>query len=156
MVKMLAKILPEQINSEFSGHNIAMYAFIAIAIVTIAGSLAHNFLPDGGSGSIATIDLSVEGVETIVGIFAQWGLSQLLMGVFHAIVYFRYKSLIPLIYIIIIVEYLWRILMGLAKPIETIGTAPGVIGNLIVIPLAVIFFILAIMNPNNGGNQDST
>jgi len=116
--------------------------------MTVARSLAHMFLPDGGAESIATIDLSVEGADIIIGIFAQWGLSQLLMASFYIIVYFRYKSLIPLMYIIIITEYTGRIAMGLLKPIETIGTVPGGIGNLIIVPLAIILFIFAIRKPN--------
>lgn len=145
---MLEKILPEQINNEFPGYKFSAYAFLAIAIMTVARSLAHMFLPDGGAGSIATIDLSVEGAEIIVSIFAQWGLSQLLMGVLYFVVFFRYKSLIPLMYIIIITEYVGRIGMGFLKPIETVGIAPGAIGNLIIIPLAILFFIFAIREPN--------
>lgn len=71
---MLEKILPEHINNEFPGYKFSAYAFLAIAIMTVARSLSHMFLLDGGAGSIATIDLDVEGAEIIVGIFAQWGL----------------------------------------------------------------------------------
>ncbi len=124
------------------------YAFIGITIITVARSLAHMFLPDGGAGSIATIDLTVEGAVTIIGIFAQWGLSQLLMAGLYIVVYFRYKSLIPLMYIIIIAEYVGRIGMGLLKPIETMGTSPGAVGSFIIVPLAILFFIFAIREPN--------
>ncbi len=146
---MLDKILPEQINNEFTGYKFSAIGFLVLTIITIARSLAHMFLPDGGAESIATIDLNVEGAEIIVSIFALWGLSQLLMAAFYVIVYLRYKSLIPLMYIFIVIEYAARIGIGLLKPIETVGTAPGAIGNLIFIPLAVILFIFAIMEPKN-------
>ncbi|MHA2153322.1 MAG: hypothetical protein ACXAAQ_15210 [Candidatus Thorarchaeota archaeon] len=144
---MLEKILPKQINNEFPGYKFSAYAFLGITIITVARSLAHMFLPDGGAGSIATIDLTVEGAVTIIGIFAQWGLSQLLMAVLYIVVYFRYKSLIPLMYIIIIAEYVGRIGVGLLKPIETMGTAPGAAFNFIIIPLAILLFIFAIREP---------
>ena len=51
-------------------------------------------------------------------------------------------------YIIIIAEYVGRICMGLLKPLETAGTAPGAIGNLIIIPLAIILFHFSIREPN--------
>lgn len=148
MSKVLEKILPEQIKNEFPGHKFSAYAFLIITIITVARSLAHMFLPDGGAESIATIDLSVGGADIIVSIFAQWGLSQLLMAGFYLVVYFRYKNLIPLMYIIIIAEYVGRIGMGLLKPLETMGTAPGGIGSLLVIPLAIILFIFSIREPN--------
>ncbi|MHA1907177.1 MAG: hypothetical protein ACW98Y_07770 [Candidatus Thorarchaeota archaeon] len=109
------------------------------------------FLPDGGAGSIATIDLNVEGAEVIIGMFAQWGLSQLLMAGLYVVVYARYKSLIPLMYLIIVIEYAGRIAMGLLKPFETVGTAPGGIVNIIFIPLAVILLVFSIMKPKTEG-----
>ncbi len=145
---MLEKILPIQVDNTFAGHRFSKYAFLIISIITVARSLAHMFLPDGGAESIATIDLSVGGADVIVSIFAQWGLSQLLMAGFYLVIFFRYKSLIPLMYIIIIAEYVGRIGMGLLKPLETMGTAPGGIGSLLVIPLAIILFIFSIQEPN--------
>ena len=144
---MLEKILPEKIDNNFPGHKFAAYAFLVLTIITIARSLAHMFLPDGGAQSIATIDVSIEGGITIIGMFAQWGLSQLLMAGIYVIVYVRYKSLIPLMYLIIFAEYAGRIVMGLLKPIETVGTAPGGIGNFIFVPLAIILFIVSIRSP---------
>jgi len=144
---VLEKILPKQINNEFPGYQFSAYAFLVFTVVTVARSLAHIVLPDGGAGSIATIDMTVDGAAIIIGIFGQWGLSQLLMAGLYIIVYFRYQSLIPLMYIIIITEYVGRIGVGLLKPIETIGTAPGAIGNLIIIPLAIVLFILSIRAP---------
>jgi hypothetical protein len=142
------RILPEKINNTFPGHKFAVYAFLAFCVFTVARSLAHMFLPDGGAESIATIDLSAGGADAIIGIFAQWGLSQLLMAGLYIVVYLRYKSLIPLMYVIIFAEYLGRIGMGLLKPLETVGTAPGAIGNLIIVPLAVVLFIFSIRQPN--------
>ncbi len=147
MGTLLEKILPEQVNNEFRGYKFSAYSFLAVTIIFAARSLIHIFSPDGGAESIATIDLSVEGANTIIGIFAQWGLSQMLMAVFFLVVYFRYKSLIPLMYIFIIIENAARIGVGLFKPIETVGTAPGGIGSLILVPIAVILLIFSILEP---------
>lgn len=152
MRKMIEKILPEQINNEFPGYKFSQIAFLVLTIVTIGRSLAHIFLPDGGAGSIATIDMSVEGADIIITIFALWGLSQLMMAMFYVVVYLRYKSLIPLMYIIIIMEYAARIAVGFYKPLDTIGVAPGGIGNFIVIPLAAILFAFSVMTPKKPSN----
>jgi hypothetical protein len=144
MTNILDRMLPKQIANDYPGHKIALYSFLVITVMTIARSLAHIVLPDGGASSIATIDLMVGGAGTIISIFAQWGLSQILMGVFYVVVYIRYKSLIPLMYIFIIIEYAARIGIGLLKPIETVGIAPGAVGNLIIIPLAILLFFFSI------------
>jgi hypothetical protein len=79
-------------------------------------------------------------------IFALWGLSQLLIGIVCGVVLWRYQALIPLMYLLMIFEYGMRIVLGLIKPIETIGTAPGGIGNFFIVPLAIIMLILSIRN----------
>tara|TARA_Y100000389_G_scaffold203520_1_gene252157 strand:+ start:1834 stop:2175 length:342 start_codon:yes stop_codon:yes gene_type:complete len=106
------------------------------------------FLEDGGAQSIATIPLdnySVEASGVVIHIFAEWGLTQLLFGVLYAIVLWRYKSLIPLMYLFILIEYTGRLLLTMYKPIILEGTAPGSVGNYIMIPLALIMLVLSLL-----------
>jgi hypothetical protein len=49
--------------------------------------------------------------------------------------------MIPLMYVFITIEYTVRLLLTFAKPMETHGTAPGTIGNYILIPLALFIWI---------------
>ncbi len=141
---MLDIVLPSEANNNYRGHPASLYFFILITTVTVLRSLAHILLPDGGAESIATIDIDVGGREVIILIFAYWGLSQLLLGLFFILVIIRYRNLIPLMYILIFLEYTLRLIIGQFKSIETQGTAPGAIGNLILPVIAVIFFLLSI------------
>jgi len=47
-------------------------------------------------------------------------------------------------YILLIIEYAMRIMIGVIKPITLVGTAPGGIGNYILIPLCVALFYLSL------------
>ena len=47
-------------------------------------------------------------------------------------------------YLFILVEYTGRMLLTFAKPIVATGTAPGAIGNYILIPLALLMLILSL------------
>ena len=78
-------------------------------------------------------------------VFSLWGLSQLLMSFIYVVVYLKYKSLIPAMYVLLIFEYIVRIVIGIMKPITTAGTAPGVIGNYILIPLCIIMLVLSLI-----------
>ena len=132
------KLLPETIDNQFRGMKVAQYAFLVITIATIVRSLIHVFAPDGGAQSIATIPLTsypADAAATVILVFSLWGLSQLLMGVVYLVVYFKYKSLIPAMYVLMIVEYAMRIVIGQMKPIVTSGTAPGSIGNWVMVPV---------------------
>lgn len=127
----------------------AKWVFVLLTVVTIGRSLAHIFLPDGGAQSIATIPLdsfTPHAADVVVHIFALWGLSQLLFGLMYVVVLWRYQALIPLMYVFIVVEYAGRLLLALAKPFETSGTAPGAVGNYILIPLALLMLVLSLQN----------
>lgn len=149
---MIDKLFPQPVTNEYQGQAVAKWVFALVTILTIARSLAHILLPDGGAQSIATIPLdefTANGAATAVHLFALWGLSQLLLGLFYLIVLWRYQSLIPLMYLFIISEYTVRLLLTAAKPLETHGTAPGAIGNYVIIPLALLMVVLALVPRRN-------
>ena len=144
---MLEKLFPKMVDNRYRGLSIAKWVFVAMTILTIVRSMAHIFLPDGGAQSIATIPLdafSSDASTVIIGMFAQWGLTQLMFGLLYVLVLWRYQSLIPLMWLFIAFEWSGRLLLGFVKPFETMGTAPGAIGNLIFPFLALIMLVLSL------------
>ena len=140
-------IFPKTIDNSYNGNKLPLYLFYLLTTVTIGRSIVHLFAADGGAQSIATIPLnnySTEAADVVIHIFAEWGLTQLLFGVLYAIVLWRYKSLIPLMYLFIFIEYTGRLLLTMYKPIVFEGTAPGGVGNYIMIPLALIMLVLSL------------
>jgi len=148
MTKIINLILPKTISNLYLGPKIPLYLFYFITLITVARSLVHIFAPDGGASSIATIPINNfanGGRETVIFMFAVWGLSQLMIGLLYLIVSLRYKSLVALMYISIFVEYLGRFLIGHTKTIQTLETAPGEIGNYVMIPLSLVMVVWIIM-----------
>lgn len=141
------KLLPATIDNQYRGLKLAQYAFLILTVATLVRSLIHVFAPDGGAQSIATIPLATypgDAAAAVILMFSLWGLSQLLMGFVYLVVYFKYKSLIPAMYVLMIVEYAMRIVIGQMKPIVTSGTAPGSIGNWIMVPVCIVLLILSL------------
>lgn len=143
----LTRVLPKEFNNQFGGNRIALYFFYAITAVTLWRSQHHLFAPDGGAQSIATIPLDTYtqgGAAAVIGVFALWGLSQLVIGILYLLACVRYRSMIPLLYLLGILEYSVRALVtGVFKPIETIGTAPGAMAN---VPLAMVFTVMFVLS----------
>ena len=148
---MFEKLFLTNGPNEYRGAPVAKWVFVAMVVMTLARSLAHIFLPDGGAQSIATIPLdaySPGASQVVVGMFAQWGLTQLMFGLLYLLVLWRCQSLIPLMWLFIFFEWTGRLLVGFAKPMETVGTAPGAIGNLVIPLLALIMLFLALRDRN--------
>lgn len=145
---MFEKLFPKTVDNQYGGMAFARWMFVAMTILTVGRSLAHIFLPDGGAQSIATIALdafSPVAISVIIGLFAYWGLSQLLFGLLYVVVLWRYQSLIPLMWVSIFIEWTGRLLLGkFYKPIETVGTAPGAVGNIVLPVVALIMLLLSL------------
>ncbi len=81
-------------------------------IVSTVRSGIHLLAPDGGAGSIAGLDLTVAGADGIIFAFALWGSAQLIYAPIQLAVAFRYRSLVPCMYVLLILETLLRMLVG--------------------------------------------
>jgi len=144
-MKIVETVLPGQISNDFKGHKLVLYVFIVILAMTLVRSLIHVFAPDGGAQSIAGFPLNTypeAASSLIVLIFSLWGASQLLMGFVYLLVLIRYKSLIPLMYVLIFIEYSSRLLIGFFKPAVSTHVVPGGVGDYIMIPLSLLMLVL--------------
>ena len=145
-------LLPGTIDNEYRGSRVALAFFVLLTIVTVARSVVHIIAPDGGAQSIATIPLdsfTANGAATVVHLFALWGLSQLIVGLLYVVALLRYRSLIPLLYLLALVEYAVRLVLTWVRPIETVGTAPGGIGNYVLVPVIAGMLWLSLRRPSS-------
>lgn len=113
------------------------FAAAYLSVVTVR-SLIHVFAPDGGAGSIATVDVTVEGGANIVAMFGQWGAVQLLLAGLLWTLLLRYRGFVPLVLLVFLVEPVLRELSGQLKPLETMGTAPGAALNGLMLPVLAV------------------
>lgn len=148
----MSRLLPVRVDNKINFHKAYVYIFALLTMVTIVRSLIHTFVPDGGANTIASIIIfkgSPDPNKVIHMIFSLWGLAQLLMGVFYVIVLFRYRALVPLMFLFLTIEYSMRIIIeGALKPLSEIyfqKTTPGTVGNFVIFPLALILFVLTLV-----------
>ena len=116
--------------------------------LTLRRTWHHLTAPDSGAQSIATIPLDsypAGAAATVIGIFALWGLSQLVIGLLYLMAPIRYRSLIPLLYLLLIAEYAARMLIGGFKPVETAGNGLGAVGYLTLMVLAAVMLVLCLI-----------
>lgn len=143
----ISLLLPATADNVIRSPKPPVYVFMLIAIVSTVRSLVHLLAPDGGAGSIAGMDLQVSGAGEVVFAFALWGSAQLVYALIQMVVAFRYRSLVPLMYVLLIVETLLRMLVGHTKPVVFRHTPPGAIGNYVMLPLAALMLVWSLRRP---------
>ena len=121
-MKLINKILPETINNDFNGSKIALYGFYPILAMMIFRSLTHFLSESAGLVNIANINILplINGIDpnNLVYLFASlWGASQLILTLLIIVIFLKYKSLLPLLWIILIVDILFRFVSGYIHPL---------------------------------------
>ena len=139
----VSRLLPPD-PTNYLGAMIAFWLTALYLVVITVRSCIHLFSADGGAQSIATIDTNVAGGNNIIAVFGQWGATQLLLALLLWVLLLRYRGLLPLVILVLLVEPFFRALAGQLKPIETMGTAPGAALNWFAVPVLAVLLYLAL------------
>ncbi len=115
------------------------------AIVNLFRGSIHFFLPEGGSITIAGLDIgSGDQKQIIISIFAIMGASQIIWGVLELYILFYAKKMIPLILAFTtILAGMGVTVIYIFKPLPTIVPAHN---NIYILILLIIATIIAIRN----------
>jgi hypothetical protein len=138
-------LLPASTNGDYRGSAWSAWFLVLSAVLTIVPGCIHYFLPDGGAGVIAHIDLTSR-AETIIAIFAWYGALQIPFGMLQLIVGLRYRTLVPLMLALMIVQqalsafsaWFWKGSHGGHHPPEAYGAVAFVVLGAVFLGLALL------------------
>ena len=106
--------------------------------------MIHSFLPDGGAGVIAGLDLS-HNPTMIFGMFAWAGATQIAHGIVTLLVALRYRALVPLFLLVSLIERLLLSWSGWIKHVPVSGHHPPEhYVRLISLPIILLFLWLSV------------
>ena len=134
-----------QPNNNYLGSKISLYFLVILACMFTFRGCVHYFAPDGGSGIIAGIPLETypEGaVQTIITSFGTYGIYHLVEAVLAWLIIFRWRILIPIFLLYLLVTQFLGIALLVVKPLPVIP--PGQTAVYVLFPLTFIFFLLSV------------
>lgn len=154
---MLDRVFPRTAGNDFQGHPAALWCFGFFTLVFLGRSLMYILLADGGAQLSGTVPLDTftdDGAGAVVLFVALWGVSQLLLGFVFVAVLWRYRNLVPLMAVLIILQQVGRWAIVQWKLMETVSTpfslqtpdgeSPGVFfGNLVWPAAGLVILVLA-------------
>ena len=142
-------LLPARADNCLRGSKWPFYILILTAIVWVGRSCIHIFSADGGAGSLAGMNLAVSGANEVIFAFALWGSEQLIYSLLQWVVILRYRSLVPLMLGVQLLETLGRMLVGRIKPVTFSQTPPGEYGNYLYLLFSVVMLATALWSGKN-------
>lgn len=155
MITIFDILFPSRADNMLRGSQWPLYLLGLVASVGVIRSLIHIFAPDGGAGSIAGIDLSDPGANAVVFAFALWGTEQLVYAFLQWLVILRYRSLVPLMWVVQIIETCGRILPGRIKPVTFLHTPPGAYQNYIYLALGIAMLALSLASARRAVKENA-
>lgn len=137
-------LVPPSTNPDFHGSPLSAWFLMLAAALEFAAGCIHYFLPDGGAGVIAGLDLSQNG-SAIIATFGWFGSVQIPFAALLFLIGLRYRTLIPLALLMLAVS---RGLMSvdgwLLKGAMASRHPPEHFASPVVAILALIFMALAL------------
>ena len=150
----VSKVLPKVANNELDSPKIAIWTFILFTALMTCRSIIHMFFESFGFQDIANFMVLTgdpDPMPLIYMFFSLWGFAQLIFCGVCWVVIFRYKSLVPLMFIFWLIEWSGRLflypLIGRAtidSGLYSTGITPGAEGAPYVTILLAIFLILSL------------
>ena len=137
-------LFPPSTNGDYHGAKVSAWYLVLAGVMEIIPGCIHYFFPDGGAGVIGGLDLSIRG-ETIVALFAWVGSLQIPFGLMLLIIGVRYRTLVPLGLLAVIIE---RSLIShdgwFGKASFSGHHPPAHYGSVVAVALGLVFLVLAL------------
>jgi hypothetical protein len=146
---MLADLFPRTANNHYPGRRIGLWLF---ALMSLKIPMGVNILFNGrtvaqSADGIPLDTFGENGAPAFLSIFAAWGLCQIVFGLACLVVLCRYRSLVPLAFLGLLLEQAGRKILQLYLPIERIGTPPGDYVNAALLGIIVLGLLLSLWRP---------
>lgn len=139
----MSAFLPPSTNEQYRGSRYAAWFLALYGVFWIVPGMIHSFLPDGGAGTIAGLDLS-HNPTMIFGLFAWAGATQIAHGLVTLMVALRYRTLVPLFLLVSLLERLLLSVSGWVTHVPVSGHHPPEhYGSLAALPMILLFLWLA-------------
>ena len=144
---MLDKLFPQPIDNKYSGSKIALWLLGLIVFVHTLQSvlvLANGYSIAQSADGIPIETYPADAAQTILALFMTATLRRLIISLICAVVLFRYRSAVPLMFVVLGVSYLAGQVIFQFVPLVRVGTPPGVIMNLIMFGFTIIGLVLSL------------
>jgi hypothetical protein len=154
-------LLPREAKNDYRGGRVPFYTFCLLSAIMFVRGMIHFLKDDSGVNSMATI-VTFSGApdpNQVLYMFSSlWGTQKLITVLIYAVELVRYRNLVPLMYLLFVVEVVLRTIVGTLHPLteEILARVPPVkLGNAPLLALTAIMLFLSIRSTLAAGTTAS-
>ncbi len=133
---MLTRLFPKHIDNHYRGHVLAIWLLVPLALMKVLqGANVAGLLGTGNSRQVLeAVDhvpvstYPAEAASHLVFLFAAWGVGIFVLGLLGIIVLLRYRAMIPLMYLLLLIEQVGRKALStihLDRPFVSLAASPA-------------------------------
>ena len=140
-------LLPRVLDNRYHGQRIALWLFGLLILMKIGmsvGSIVNGRAVAQNADGLPLPSYPPGAAQTIVSLFAMFGLGHLVLCALCVLVAFRYRSLVPFMFAVLLVEHVSRKAIQRVLPIERVGNPPATAVNAVVVVLMVCGLALSL------------
>jgi len=157
---MLQRLFPRQLDNTYNGRAIALWLFAGVQMMKVL--MGVNCIVMGETVARSADGIPIDtftpaGVRTVVALFAVWGVTQLVIVLVCLLALLRYRAMVPLLFFMLLFEFLARKLVLIALPIADVagaGLSTGTIVNWVLFVVILAGSALSLMG-RDGSNPPS-
>ena len=144
------RILPERFDNTYRGYKLGLWLFCAVVLMKLVMSLNtifNGYVVASSADGIPLDTFSSPAARTVVALFAIWGLAHLMICLLCILVLVRYRSMVPLMFTLLLLEHLSRKLLLQFLPIVRTGASPAFFINFLLLALMIAGLSLSLLRP---------
>ncbi len=147
---MLERLFPRPVDNRYEGYKAALWLLGLVTVVTMVQGVA--VIVSGYSTLISADGIPLDtfperAAQTVVALWAQRGLSRIILCLLAVLAIARYRSAVPFMFALLIVSYLASQLIFTFLPVVRVGSPPGPWVNFAMFVLTMIGLLLSLMRP---------
>jgi len=137
---MLNRILPRTADNSYDGHGLAIWCMAPIVVIKAIVGLTSMFggsLVAQGAHQVPMAAFSAEAMQLFLLLLARSALATLVLTLFCVLVLIRYRAMIPLTYVLLLLQHAGNVILLFKESVIT-GTSSATVVNVALLLLTVV------------------
>jgi hypothetical protein len=144
--RMLKRLFPPVHDFTYRGNRLALWLLAAVLALKFATAGAAVFNAEAAAGRADGLLLetfSAAGAQAVLALFGLLGVTQMVLCLLGAVILWRYRALVPVFLLALLLEFLARKGVTLFTPLPRTPGSVGVVLNWVVFGLMLLAWALS-------------